>query len=513
MQTTTATFTQLANGHVRPVSASVRASFDKSFDPSITFFTLDVSILDGPDILGPTGDNPVQLWDQYAYTNYDSKLISAEVVRQELEPYSVAQAFADVTLNNYDSYFTPNSGSPIQSFILPRRPFRLNMGFGGEMLQQIVGLSDGMPEIDKAGRTASFHIIDFMSYLFDKDIGESILLENVTTGEVLDYLFQYLGLSTDQYVLDESFNTIAFFFVERDTRFGDVASKLLEAEIGRLYLDETGVIRFKNRYSYDMNPVMTFDKSNTIDYQESGEDLIINSVKIIIKVREVQPSQSIWTSSTVYPIKVGESIDVWLKFSDPITTMTDPTYSAIETNTSYFISNLNDDGTGTYANVVLASSDLFSTTAKLTFQNTGASNAYITAIDTYGTPAKIVDTIEVIEKDQSSIDDFEEQYYEINNDYIQDVNSATARALMLINDFKNYGSVIDIDVKGSPALQLSDALTLNLDGYQGTYIITKTTNLIPDPRFRQRLRVRKKTAITFFTLDVSILDGTDVLGI
>lgn len=511
MQGRSSRFDPLAKGYVRPISWDVRASFDKAFDSDVGFFILDTSVLDGPDILAPVDDNPVQEWDKYAYSDLTDRAIQVEVTREETEPYSVVQAYGDVTLNNYDNYFTPDSGSPIDQYIIPRRPFRLGAGFGGEALQQIVGLSSRMPEIDKSSRTASFHVIDFMSYLFDKDIGETIILEDVRTDEVLDYLFQYMGLLSNQYVLDDSLNTIKFFFVTKGTKFGDIVSDLLEAEIGRLYLDELGVIRFKNRYNYDLDPVYTFNKSNTIDYQVSDEDLVINSVKIISEVREVQALQSVWISSSPYELSSGQSVTIFAEFADPVTTANDPVYSDIEISDSHYISALNSDGTGVYTDIDLTSLDLFSTNAKLVFENTGATTAYITAMEIYGTPAKVVDTIKIEEKDQDSIDTFEEQLYEINNNYIQDRSGASSRALILLNDYKEYGSVIDLEVKGNPALQLGDAVTLDLDGYQGIYVLTKEIIVVRPGQLTQRLRARKKVVPLFFTLDESLLDGGAVL--
>lgn len=511
MQTTSLQFRQRAAGHVRPLAWGVRASFNKSFDDATTFFTLDTSVLNGPDLLAPTDESIIQIWDQYEYTDYTDRALSIEVTREEVEPYSVAQAFADITLNNYDNYFTPNSGSPIQNDILPRRPFRALLGFGSEALPQIVGLSEGMPEVDKGSRTASFHIIDFMSYLLDQDISETIILENVQTHEVLDYLFQFMGLTDDQYTLDDSLNTIKFFYVEKGTKFSHVVNKVMEAEIGRLYMDEIGVIRFKNRYSYDLTPVMTFDKSNVIDYSVGEESTIINSVKIISNVRAVQPEQSIWVSATPTLVNVGQSVVLWAEFEDPVTTATPPIYSADETNESYFTSNLNEDGTGVYSDISVTL-ELFSKSAKLTFENTGASNAFITAIDLYGTPAKVVETIKVEETDQTSIDKFDEQLHEIDNEYIQDESNAQSRALILLHDYAEYGAGLEIEVKGSPALQMGDAVALDLDGYQGIFTITKTINVLSEGQFRQRLRVRQKTVATFFTLDVSVLDGDDLLS-
>lgn len=511
MQTVNTRFTKLAIGQIRPLTWAVRASFDKTFNEATDLFTLDVSTLDGMDILAPSDDNPVQAWDKYSYDDFKDRAISIEVVREETEPYSVTQAYADITLNNYDGYFTPGGGSPIDRYILPRRPFRAYMGFGTLALQQLVGLSDNMPELDKSSRTASFHIIDFLAYLLDRDIGETIMLENVKTHEVLAYLLEYLGLSPDQYNLDGSVNTISFFYVEKDTTFGSIVHKLMEAEIGAFYLDETGVIRFKNRYNFELAPVYTFDKSNTLDYSISDQSMIINSVKITGDVREVQSSKSVGTGATT-PIDAGDTVELFINFEDPVTTVSNPVYSAAPIGSSYFTTVLASDGTTPYTSVSLSSLELFSKSAKLTFANSGASDAIISDLDLYGTPAEVVESIDVTEVDQDSIDKFEEQIYTIDNEYIQDANNAQTRAVMLLRDYKDYGTMLDIEVKGNPALQLGDAVNLDLDGFQGVHVIKKLANAVVDAQFKQKLRVLKKEVVQYFILDSSTLNGADLLS-
>jgi hypothetical protein len=512
VQVTSSRFQEIASGHMRPLSWSFRASFDKAIDPSIAFFTLDVSLLDGTDILPSSESNVVQEWDKYLYNNYDKRVISMEVTREEDEPYSAVQAYADITLNNFDGYFSPNSGSPIGAYILPRRPFRMYMGFNSENLQQIVGLTQEMPEINKADRTASFHVVDFLSYIYDQDISETVTLTDVTTSEVLEHLLQMLGLIPSQYSIDESYNHIAFFYVEKGTKFGYIADKLMEAEIGRLYMDEQGVIYFKNRYSYSNTPVYTFNESNVIDYDIPSDYKIINFVKITSDIRTVQPVQSIWTLSKAERINADETITVWAEFTDPVISVEDPVYSEVEINSSYFSSHSDESGETPYASISLLSMDVFSKSVKMTFKNIGLSPAYITAIELYGEPAKVIDSIRIEEKDQSSIDKFEEQIYEINNEYIQDETDAVSRALMLLADYANYASTLELDVKGTPALQVGDPVSVDLDSYTGVYAVIRINNILSNGRLQQRIRLKKKTIFTLFTLDESVLDGMDRLG-
>jgi hypothetical protein len=521
MQTVSDKFMNFAEGGVQPLNWGLRISFDKQFDPDIGFFTLSddstpMSLLDGTDVLAPSDNNIINEWDKYDYRDYTDRVISLEVTREMIEPFSVVQTMADVTLKNEDNYFTPNSGSPIQDFILPRRPFRIFMGFDGESVPVFVGLSEKMPEIDKSAGTARFHLIDFLSVIFGKSVIEATMLINKTTSEILDVLFQQVGLVPDQYVLDTSFNRIPFFFVQKDDNLGQIIRDLMEAEQGRLFLDELGIIRFLNRQNYNETIVASYNKSNTLDYSVSGEDDIINYAKIKMDVLAVQDDQTVWQQSQPVAVEAGGTVEIWANLTDPVTSVLEPEYSPESVEASYFTTTRNADGTVPYTNISLENIESFGSAVKLTFENVGASDAFVFAIDLWGTPIKVIDTLLVEDKDQTSIDDFEEQVYELQTKYIQTKNDAINKAAIMVNDYKDYGSIVEYEVKGNPAYQLGDAHDLDLDGYQGAHIITKKIDIMANNRYTQTLRAKQKDIPSYFILSSdseakSLLDGTDLL--
>lgn len=512
MQTTGLAFRQRAAGHLRPLAWQLRASFDKQIDDSIDFFELDTSLLDGDDLLAPTDSNIIAEWDKYSYADYSDRVIDMEVTREVTEPYSIVQSYADVTLNNYDNYFTPNSGSPIEDFILPKRPFRILMGFGAETVPVFVGLSEKMPRLDKQSRTVTFHLIDFLTLIFDKEVGETTMLLNSSTSEILSELFQGVGLLPSQFDLDDSFNRVPYFFVKKGVKLGSVVQDLMKAEQGRLYLDELGVIRFKNRQNYSTTSVYSFDKANTIDYHVSDEDDIINYVKLKANILELQSEQSVWEQALPIYVPVGATVEVWGTLNHPTTAITTPVYSEVQVESSHFRATQDSTGNTPYADIDLVSDDLFGDTAKLVFENTGSLNGYVFAIDLWGTPIVQADTILVEEKDQTSIDNFEERLYELETPYIQTRNDAISKAAIMVDDFKDYGSLVDWDAKGNPALQIDDVVDLDLDGYQGDHVITKIVQGMSLGKYWQRLRGKSKAPRMYFILDSSVLDGTDVLA-
>lgn len=517
MQTTTLPFRQIAGGNVRPLSWALRASFDKQFDPSLTFFILDTSVLDGPDLLSSVDADVVQEWDKYIYTDYSDRVISIEVTQDQTEPFSVVQSMADITLNNFDGFFTPQGGSPIQNYILPKRPMRLLLGFNGTNLPQFIGLTENMPELDKVSRTVRFHLIDFLTFIFDREIPETTMLPDVSTGEVLDFLFQSVGLLPDQFVLDEtSFNRIPWFYVEKGTKLGTVVNELMEAEQGRLFMDELGVIRFLSRQNYNTNPVWKFDHSRITDYQVSTIDDIINFVRIECDILDEFENVPLWSASQPILVPAGESVEVWSSYNDPVTVVDTPPASDVEIEGSSYRATAEKEGLTDVNTTTLTSIENFSKASKLVFTNSAGNDAYIVNLDLWGNAIRVVDTIVVEESDATSIENFDERRYDLKTNYIQKTSSAITKAGLLIDDYKDFGSVLDVDVKGNPALQIGDVVTLETDTYSGDFIITKIVQVMADNKYSQRIRVKFKEPRLYFILSSdsearSLLNGTDVL--
>src|SRR5690606_20924011 len=265
MQTVSSRFNTLANGDVRPNTWGTQISFTKAYDDDVTFFTYDVSAYNGPDVYAPTSDNPLQAWDKYAYSAFGERVIDMSVTREFTFPYSIVSAIADFTLNNYDKYFTPHSTSPIEEYILPKRPVRLLQGFDGENLQQFVGLTQGMPEVDEMSATASFTAMDFLTQIYEMPIRNTQAMRDVRTDEVLAEIFTQFGLAPSQYDLSKGRNVIKFLFFEKDQlTAGDVIRPLIQAEGGALWLGEDGIIRFRPRLEQPTSPVYSFDENSIV---------------------------------------------------------------------------------------------------------------------------------------------------------------------------------------------------------------------------------------------------------
>lgn len=515
MQVATPQFHEWANAQMRPISWGLKMAFTKTVDESFSFFILDETLLDGSGLLKPSGDydNVVQLWDMYQFDDFSDRVISLEWSREESIPYSINQAMADIVLDNHDNYFSPGGGSEIEEFLLPRRPVRILAGFGGTNISVFVGLTESAPKIDEDSKTVTFHCIDFLSYLFNKSLTESQLFVDMTTDQILDELFQMFGLSSDQYVLDAGFNRVPFAYFEKGTKLGKAIEELMEAEIGALYMDEVGIIRFKNKQLRDLTPVWSFDDSNTIDISTPRQEEIINVVDLSISVRSVREHQLLYQLSGSEEILPGDIKEVWAEFQDPVVSAVDPILG-FRIENSYMRAFMADstESDEVTSDVVVTSTDLFATSMKILIQNNNDFPVFINELEIWGEPAKASPTINSQFKDDESVDKYEEYPHTIDNNLIQSYSQAKSAALTILQYFGEYGNVFEAEVKGNMALQISDPISVSAGSYGNTFLITKYQNRIMDGRFTQILKAKENYALSFFFLDTSLLDSDDRLA-
>lgn len=496
---------------MRKLKTNLLMSFPRVYQPSVQFFTIGVSTIGGTHIIKGNG-SVVAEWDKYQYDNYSYRVKSIEVTRTEEEINSTSLAQADIVLENHDNYFTPNRGSIIQNYILPYRPVKLYGGFSNEALPQFVGLTEKMPTIDEKGRTASFHMIDFMYSLFNRPLDQAVLYEKKRTDEILASLMIIVGISPTQYNFDVGFNIIDYAFFEKGMKFGDAVKELMEAEMGRFYMDEIGVIRFKNRQNFSSSPAWFFNETNIINIETSKQDDIINVVEIKADVRQVQANQKIWELQQATKIPANSSLDIWADFDDPITQVDTPAYITSAT-TSLYTTNKLEDGSGEPVSTSFSlSSSRFSKSYKMTFTNSNSFDVFITTLEIFAKPAKVVKQIYVRQIDSVSIAKYDERPLTIENDYFNNESDAYSKAIILLSDNSTYQNQFVLTVKGNPALQIGDPVNVSVWGTAANFIIKKIVNRWEAGKYTQILTVRKKVFVSYFTVGISTIGGTDVIA-
>lgn len=515
MQLRPAQFDTLASMGGRHLNWGAMISFDKAFDDNITFFTLDTSTLDGTDILAPTEDNPLQAWDFYEYTDYSDRLIDFTVEMKLDFPYSVVSSIADFSLNNFDDHFTPLSASPIASYILPKRPIRLLGGFKNTNLPLFVGLTQGMPEINDDSKIVTFTAFDFLTQIYEMPIRETIAMANVRTDEVLANIFAQFGLAPSQYDLGVGRNVIPFLFFERQQQTaGDVIRALMQSEMGWLWLGEDGIIRFRPRLEQPTDPVYIFDDTNIVSAAGLDETGIINKVIINADVRVVQDYQYVVskdiTDTRLAIVPASSTTTLSFELQDPCLTIEEPDFGE-HAGVSWFTAAL-PNGTPVTTDVIYDSYELKTNTIEITIQNDNAFDINIDQMWIYGRPGKKISLEPTVYEnmESDSVAKYEVQSIEINNNFIQSIDQARSLALTILDEYAEHNDVIELEVKGNPAIQLADVVYVDYQNYSANYRIIGIKNSIGNSKYTQILKCRRYTPRQWFTLDQSILGGDDV---
>lgn len=525
---TSTTFASIANGTIRPLAQKTLISFTKQRNQSLSWFTLDQSVLDGSDILASNTDDAIQLWDAYDWSAYTDDVIKLDWSRSVQFPYNVQSATCDVTMNNtHQRYTYENSDSPLYGYILPKRPIRTYAGFKksgtAEVIPIFVGLTQGMPTYsDSNNSTATFTALDFLSEIGNMQLSSTIMMRDVRTDEAIDAVLQAFGMDASMYSLDKGLNVIPFLDLESGENAGQVLQKLVQAENGALWLNENGIIRFAPRVAdLGKTAVMTFDEQNIVSISPSRTDGIINRVKIESNIRKIQDFQPIFTltnekgyesipSEDSYRISANGNVIIWASFEDPVWTANTPVFNGANDDSSFTAVDLSGDAVTSNMSI---STDLFSNSMKITITNSNNYPVSVSYVQIWGEPAKIVDTIKYDAYDTDSVDEFGEMVLEINdNDYFGSYNNANDYAEYILKQRASYSPIMTLKVKGSPALQLGDIIQVN-DKFVGTYkVIGIKSAMSGSDGLSIELTVEHFDLLTPFILDESELDGTDVLG-
>lgn len=523
MQTVSSDFTTRTDGKIRPLKHSVLISFLKTYDSTIDFFTIGVSTIGGTDIIKGSG-SVVQEWDKYDYEDYSDRVLAIEVNRETEPPTNpISLATCDIIMDNHDDIFTPgNTSSPLDGQLLTRRPVRVSLGLGLELIPKFIGVTMGKPEIDEKNKTARIRCIDFLHAIMNVPLDEEVMLLDNRTDEAISYLLESKGgLDASQFDLDTGTVIIPFIYFPKGTPLGKALRDIAEAELGNLSILETGVPRFQNRQNWASNTsVWNFDKSNLLERHSVDNDNIINVVQVYSQAREVQAKQKLWEAASPIELLPGTN-EIFADFQDdygalPVTTCDDPEYIDGAT-TSLYATNIKQDGTGETGSgdVSLTASDLFSTSIKLTFTNSGSQSVYLTQLELFATPAKVVNDIYVRVQDDASVgskDGVEEHIHEVKNDLIQDEIAATTIGKIILDDRASEHDQEDWLAKSVPQLQLGDVVTYTDPNTNETYFVTRINDIFNNSGYRQRLRVSKRTINEYFRIGISTIGGTDVIG-
>ncbi len=565
MQTVSSTFTANATAPNQFPTYGILISWLETINSSYEFFTIGTSLIGGPDVI-KGGGNEATFLDRYQYTDYSDYGISFSVNRAIGQyPYGTIMAQAEVKLVNTDLTFMPGHDPTIGNYILPNRPVKLTEGLasdqygtGREDIAIFAGYSMA-PVNDVNTRETVLTCYDGMNYLnMTVSTGSGPIASTNNGVYVNEYahviiqdLLQEAGFSTTDFVIEQSLQQPIGYLSPINFQggtnvqgnqgsIGYIIAALCEAEMGIAFFDEMGTFHFWNRQHIpdDTTVQWKFDYSETIgggnntgiiNYSIENTP-VINSVEVQSSPRAVASKQQIWQLSSPVLIPANSTGIVSADFTDdsgsmPVTELDTPAlFNATNAATSNFAVNLNSDGSATtdvssYMSVSTVS--LKGSNAQITFSNTYSQPIYITQMALYGTPAKVTQIIDQVFTNASSIALYginpsnNGQPLQIQNDLIQDPDTAYSIAYQLVTDYNAPLQRLTMDVMAAPHLQFGDYVQVTIDDTNQTLnytIVGKTDSFDKDNPLAQTLECEVKQMVTYFTIGTSLIGSTDQIA-
>lgn len=525
MQTVSTAFTDAAEAAANEVEFGLLISWLKNFDAGVQFFQIGVSQIGGPDPI-KGGNNDITLFDKFDYMVETPYVNSLNVERTvSTIPIGIMSAQADIELDNTSKRFLPGYDPTIGDYIRAGRPIKINVGFDLETLSQFTGYTQ-RPKTTLGARKLTVHAFDAMEFLnnFESSLD---MQTDITVKDAIALLLDEAGFASSQYVLEDSVQTLAFFSPS-GKKTGALIKDMVEAEGGLFFFDEQGIARFWNRLHFDLNstPIGTLNYDNLKDLQFIDTP-VINHVKVTSKPRVVTANQLIYRLSQAIEVQPGTAVRFPFGFSDddgdlPATTIDTPAYIDSATS-SLYKTNVESDGSGNPANSYISVTDFdtWGTGGVIEFTNSSTGQImYITDLQIYGTPAKVLTTYIGEYFDQTSIDenglnpDNQGVVMEVTNDYIQDQGSADIYAFNIVNQFKDPSRQLTGVPFSNPAWQFGDVFTVEVEDTGDTFTMVMLGNKLSMDTgtvLTQSMTLEERTFRSYFQIGVSQIGGVDAI--
>lgn len=462
------------------------------------YATIGTSVINGSDILAGSDVATINNADAFLYFDESARIIRIEYERTLLEPLGgMSIALCDIVLDNTDLRFTPDKNATIGTALRPNRPVKIFIGFRVSGIDQTIPIIEGLtlqPREDKLKRTVTITAYDYLRWLNEK-AQETTIYQNQRTDQIIADILSRAGVGSSNYSLDMGLNTVGFAWFEKGDTAGERIRKLVEAEEGIFYQDETGTLRFENRNKYSQAPynsvIWTIDSDDIIDWQQDESSEIINRAIVKGAPRSVKGETEVWRDGIEEEIGAGQTLTIWANFNDPVSSITNP---AATTDFTAFNA---PAGAGTNVtasmSIVLTS---FTKAAKLEITNGTGATAYVNFLRLRATPATVDYEVEQVFQDTLSIADYNENQVTVDNEFIDDRTFAGNMAQNIVRRHKNPTEKIIITVRGIPQLQLRDQIRvydMDISQYKN-YRLIKIQGTLEAGSFIQKLYLRQITS-------------------
>lgn len=330
-------------------------------------------------------------------------------------------------------------------------------------------------------REMSLNAMDSLYEICNQDLPNMFMATNLRTDEVIrQILVDELGIG--DYLLDfeEGDVVIPFVWFEAGKDVGNALKDVVQVENGRLWVDETGKIRFSK---HGLNELTTpavehFDSSNIISVTTLLADRLINECRIECGIREVQSRQMVYSeenesgySQTAdndpYRIASSATSTFWVQLEDPCASVDTPLIRTARSDVaSYFVAVRVSDGVAQASGLSISDFVAFGDRVMLKITNSNNYALSIREIKFWGMPARVVQTVNYTAKDNDSIKAYGRRALEIDSNELwgsaENIRDYARKVVQMGADFSQN---LEMEVRSNLLLQVGDVVTVRLDDW------------------------------------------------
>ena len=376
-------------------------------------------------------------------------------------------AEADFELDNTTKRFLPeNNASPLYSYLIPRKKIRFGVKIGSYYFRLFTGYIKAIEPNRRQG-IVNLHCFDNTVKVLNKPAPREAAYINKRGDELVKILAEAAGITSSEYDLEISEHVIsAAFFGER--YIWPLMGEIALSERGRVFFDYDGRLKYwnKSHIQSQQNPIFILTRDNWIKNLEFSveEQAIKNKVTVKARPRVSGGIQVVWDNGNIEILNQYSDTLVWIPANDqqssyiqiedeigplPCTTWIQPiAYTDYTANTA-----IDGSGIDMTDSVKIITFTPYADTCFLQVQNFSDVPIYLTKFEVRANPLKIWDWIKVIKKDQTSIDLYDEQSIELENDFIDKESWANEIARVELARWKDAKNLFRVDILDIPNLE------------------------------------------------------------
>jgi len=450
--------------------------------------------------------------------------------------------------NNEDKSLSP----PLEAAVLPRRPMKLEMTYGGSTVALFTGFTDAI-EADageRGGRMVTIENLDSVAKL-DQDKGPIALLTHTTADAVIaaavsatftpsgtdyDIGINSFPFSSDRWEHDLASNTRAGTSYIKKERASDKILAACTADWGYFYIAKDGTPTFRNRHATSLDTSVELALDNTMgamNYRKSAAP-IYNVIEVTCYPRsigEVYEVLSRLDQHAAPMIEESGTVTFELWFKDPsnqgLSIGGKDVITPVATTDFTCTSDEAGEGDDETGSVTVTDCSKYGDHIKIKLTNAAAYLVYVQLLQVRGYAVRTAGPITVSAEDATSIDDYGRRLLPIDAPLMGSAVDAQNLCDWLLSYYKDpqdevrgvqfWANNSATLLEAARDLELLDRVVISedqtgLSGYTG--YITNITHDIQPGRIHS-VTLDLATAFAYsadpFTLDSSLLDGPDVL--